>query len=465
MRKDNKKIIFIIGLGKTGISSAKLLNSKNKKVIIIEAKNTLKLKRIANEIKKDNIEVMLGTEFKYEIFKNYLSSIESIIVSPGINWQHPTLNILRKKGIEIKGEISLAWDILKDPKWICITGTNGKTTVTSLINHILCINNISSIKGGNIGVSLSEIALKVTKKKIKTPKYIIAELSSFQIEQSPEIKPFIGIWTTFTPDHLDRHKTLRNYFNIKNTLLKNSKNRIYNFDDKLLIKNKKSLKEGIWASAEKLINQKIPKYCINDSQEVCEGSNELFNYSSFKLIGKHNLQNLSLVIAALRIIGIPARGIEKGIQSFKCLPHRMEAFYSYQGIQFFNDSKATNFESSIAGIKSLNTNSIIISGGRLKEGNPQSWAKVIAKKGFKVFLFGEASLALENYIKQEKEDIDIKTYEHLKDLISVVIEDALKNKVINVMLSPACSSYDQYSNFEERGNNFKYLIKNFIESK
>jgi len=231
-----------------------------------------------------------------------VKEIESVVVSPSIPYDHITIIELKKRGIKIIGEINVAWEILKDTNWIGITGTNGKTTVTHLLSHILCDTGLYAPFAGNIGTPLCKYAYSKKHKKID---WVVAELSSYQIEISPEVKPNIGIWTTFTEDHLERHKTLENYFNIKKSLLEQSDFRIYNYDDKNLRNHYSALSRGVWITTNFDKSNLIQcDYWIDDQAYIVERGKRLFKLEHFSLKGMHNLQNLLLVIAAARKVGL-----------------------------------------------------------------------------------------------------------------------------------------------------------------
>ena len=241
--KKEEKINFVVGLGRSGFWAAKFLRSMGKKVIVWESKENKELLEKKEVLKKLDISVYLDKQFLFNEFSHCLNQIESVVVSPAIPIDHQTIIKLKQKGIMVIGEINIAWESLKDINWIGITGTNGKTTVTHLLSHILSKNKLFAPFAGNIGTPLCKIAYGENQKKID---WLVAELSSYQIEVAPYIKPKIGIWTTFTADHLDRHKNIENYFKIKNNLLKQSEFKIYNYDDKYLRKNFKTLSNGIW---------------------------------------------------------------------------------------------------------------------------------------------------------------------------------------------------------------------------
>ena len=459
--KKEEKINFVIGLGRSGFWAAKFLKSIGKKVIVWESKENKELFKKKELLNKQDIDVYLNKKFLFNNLFPYLNQVESVVVSPAIPIDHKTIIKLKEKGIMVIGEINLAWQSLKDLNWIGITGTNGKTTVTHLLSHILSKNKLIAPFAGNIGTPLCKLAYGDNNKKID---WLVAELSSYQIEIAPCIKPKIGIWTTFTADHLDRHKNLENYFKIKNNLLKQSKFRIYNYDDKNLRKNYKSLSNGIWITAN--ANQSDIAHCdywINNENFIIERREKLFSLNNFKLKGNHNAQNLLLAVAASREIGLSSEKIKKSLVSYKQLPHRLETIYKNNEFEIVNDSKATNFDSSIAGINSIKGYLIIISGGRFKSGNSNEWVKIIKKKATAVFLFGESSKTLKKLLLDGGFKRDIFTFSDLSDVIDYSYSYLENNKTETILFSPSCSSFDQFRDYEERGDIFRELIsKKFI---
>ena len=208
-QKQTDKIHIVLGLGSSGISAAKLLKSEGKNVLVLENDSNKKLIDISEKLKLEGIKViLLGKPLHISNFETWMGRISSIIVSPGIDWEHIALKELRSKKIYMQGEVDLAWERLSHIKSIGITGTNGKTTVTNMLNHVLKLNSLKTDMGGNVGKALSTIVLENKQNKYKNLSWLILELSSYQIEGSPKLKPTIGIWTTFTPDHLERHHNI-----------------------------------------------------------------------------------------------------------------------------------------------------------------------------------------------------------------------------------------------------------------
>jgi len=461
--KKQNPINIVLGLGNSGLNAAKLLKSEGKEVLVLENHSNQKLRTISKQLKAEGINVMLLDEpLHINNFKPWIGRIDSIIVSPGIDWEHKTLKELRNKDISIQGEVELAWQRLSHIPSIGITGTNGKTTVTNMLNHVIKLNNLNTDMGGNVGKALSKIALENQYNHSKKLNWLVLELSSYQIEGSSKLKPTIGIWTTFTPDHLERHNDIETYFKIKRSLLEKSSIRIYNSDDKYLYSKRKELPKGIWVgiNTQSSYSHK-PKFWVDQKGYIFENQIQLFHKSILKIPGKHNLQNLMLVTAAAREIGLHHSLIAKSINSFETIPHRLEYLGKIYNLDFYNDSKATNFDSSETGLKSIPSPIILLAGGQRKEGNCISWLEQLKKSTNGIILFGISATDLKKTILESSYKGEIIVENTLEDATKTSIEIARKTNSRSVLLSPACASFDQYKNYEERGDHFRKLVKEY----
>ena len=457
----SKTINLVIGLGRSGYWAAKFLNSQNEKVIILEEQINEQLKIYKAELERIGIKVYLKFSFEFNNLSQWIDNIKCVILSPAIHIENQTVIKLQKKGIEVFGEANIGWAKLKEINWVGITGTNGKTTVTHLLSHICCQNNLEAPSAGNIGTPICKYAYDYNKRK--KIDWIIAELSSYQLEVVHKIKPKIGIWTTFTPDHLERHKTLENYFRIKNQLLESSEIRIYNFDDFYLKSFSKKLADGIWISSDH--KNKTFKDChfwLDEKGFIVEKGKRLFHSNIFPLKGNHNIINLLLATAAARKIGLSGNNIKNSLKNYKQLPHRLETIYKTKDLEIINDSKATNFDSSLSGINALDDGQLIIIGGRIKKGESKFWARMIIKKCRGVFLYGESTIELKEILVSEGFSEDIFIFNELKEVIPEAI-NFLKLKKLKILLfSPSCSSFDQFKDYENRGDYFKCLVKKYL---
>ncbi len=466
-QKQSNQIHIVLGLGNSGINAAKLLKSEGKNVLILENNSNEKLINISNKLMSEGINVILLDEpLNINHFTPWIERICSVTVSPGIDWNHLALKELNDKNINVQGEVELAWERLSHLKSIGITGTNGKTTVTNMLNHVLKLNNLNTDMGGNIGKALSKIALENMRNNYQELNWLILELSSYQIESSPKVAPTISIWTTFTPDHLERHNNIENYFKIKLSLLEKSSIRIYNSDDKYLFSKRKELPKGIWVGTnQQSFYSQHPKFWIDQKGYIFEEQNQLFHSSILKIPGIHNLQNLLLVTAAAREIGLDPLSIAASIHSFKSIPHRLEYLGKLNKLSFFNDSKATNFDSSLTALKSIPYPIILLAGGIQKKGDFLPWVKQIKQSTNGIVLFGRSANSLKEALLMSSYTGEIILKQNLEEATIASIDMARKKDSKSILLSPACASFDQYSSYEERGDHFKKLVEKYISIK
>ena len=449
----------VVGLGRSGIGAARLLKTSGKSVIVIDSGNGEALERKAADLKKQGIAVQINTPLLPESLQAWQNNLERVVISPGIAWDHPTLQHLRSHGVAIDGEMAVAWDALQSIPWIGITGTNGKTTVTHLLSHVLEHSGLKAPMGGNMGVSAAEMGLELQGSTTNHPDWLVMELSSYQIEAAERIHPAIGIWTTLTPDHLERHGTLENYRAIKRGLLERSELAILNADDPDLRQQRKSWNGGLWVSANGPRPDDNPVDVWIDAEGwVREPEQALFEAKALKLPGDHNLQNMLLVTAAARRIGLTAAQIQAALQAFPSVPHRLEPLGQLRGIAVFNDSKATNYDAAEVGLRAMQGPTVVLAGGSVKRGDASGWLEQLTQQACGVVLFGDGAAELHRMIQSSSYAGDVNCCSDLAEAVNAAVVLAQQNNASNILLSPACASFDQYSDFEARGDHFRRLI-------
>ncbi len=438
-------------------------------MILSDRKTSESLRQQQEELSSEGITVQLGSSLEL----NTSDLPQLIVVSPGVPWDIPVLIEARNKGIDTIGEMELAWRHLQSIPWVGITGTNGKTTTTALIAAIFQTAGFYAPACGNIGYAACEVALESLKVEGSnqssnlqpaTPHWVIAEISSYQIESSQNLAPRIGVWTTFTPDHLSRHKTLENYYNIKADILKRSHLQVFNGDDPYLHKmGIEHWPDAYWTSV------KGRDYLLGDPARgvyIKEGwvfvqDEPIVQVSSLGMVGDHNQQNLLMAVAAARLAGIEKDAIAQAIANFPGVPHRLEHIITWQGIDFINDSKATNYDAAQVGLASVATPTILIAGGEAKAGDDTSWIETIQAKAASVLLIGDAAAAFGDRLKQA----GYERYEIVETMARAVpraAELAQQYDARVVLLSPACASFDQYQSFEHRGDDFRQLCQQLL---
>lgn len=452
----------IIGLGRSGIAAARLLNKDGWQVTLIDSATESQIASRADNKQLRASQQQLNQEGVVVKLNSSLLEAEApdlIVVSPGVPWDIKILATARQQGIEVIGEIELAWRYLNQIPWVGITGTNGKTTTTALIAAIFQAAGLNAPACGNIGNAACELAIKnFEASSDRSFDWIIAELSSYQIESSVKLAPQIGIWTTFTPDHLSRHQTLENYYQIKASLLRRCQRKIINGDDRYLQTAGLELgKDVIWTSVSQnsFNDDRLVEVYIEDGWIIAFGE-LIAPVSLFKMPGKHNLQNLLVAVAAAKLAGIDKKAIALAIASFPGVAHRLQYVCSHQEIKFINDSKATNYDAAEVGLNSVEAPVILIAGGEAKSGDDTAWIDSIKAKAAVVLLIGEAA----SEFAQKLSDRGFDRYQIVETMDKAVaqsLELAQKHQAKVVLLSPACASFDQYLSFEERGEHFRQL--------
>ena len=442
----NKKVL-ILGLSKSGCAAAKYLNSKGADCYITEFK-PLQEKDIemVNELEKEGIKVETGGHSDEFINDAYIA-----ITSPGIPPKSEIFNRLKERNIEVIGEVELAYLEANSP-FIAITGTNGKTTTTYLTSHILS-SECNAPVCGNIGVPPTSLLEK-------NPEYYVCEVSSFQLDSAPTFRPQIACFLTFTPDHIDWHGGLQNYFDAKASIFKECKKpayAIFSGADETIYRFSKQY------TGEKFIYAKeLDKNCcyIKDGAIFFKRNKEeeIIKLNEILLVGEHNYQNVMCAITIAKLIGISNENIKKQIMTFKAVEHRIEYTATVNGKSFYNDSKATNPEASFVAIKSFEGKTLtLIAGGRDKNTDLTEFCKdYINPYVSTVILIGEAT-------QRFKENMEANGFNNI--ILAGSIEEAidislnLENEI--VLLSPACASYDMFNSYEHRGE----VFKNYVQSK
>lgn len=458
----------VIGLGKSGVAAARLLKREGWEVVLSDGNTSETLLQQQQELDTEQITVKLGQSL--ELNGDNLPQL--IVVSPGVPWDIPVLVKARQLGIETIGEMELAWRNLRSLPWVGITGTNGKTTTTALIAAIFQTAKLDAPACGNIGYAACEVAL--SQSSLLTPNssidWVIAEVSSYQIESSVSLAPRIGVWTTFTPDHLSRHRTLENYYNIKAKLLHQSELQVFNGDDAYLSQlGLSAWPDAYWTSVKGkdfLISEKgfyIEDDWVVEKLTATSAPEPIVKVSTLRMVGEHNQQNLLMAVATARLAGINRNAIALAISEFPGVAHRLEHICTWEGIDFINDSKATNYDAAEVGLASVKSPAILIAGGEAKAGDDTAWLAKIHSQAAAVLLIGSAAPAF----SQRLQEVGYYSYQIVETMERAVPKSAELAKEYQarvVLLSPACASFDQYPNFEVRGDRFRQLCLDWAET-
>lgn len=440
----------IIGLGRSGAAAARVLKQRGWAVEVGDRGTSEQLYPLRDTLTAEGITVRLG----YSLDLNQTPHPDLIVVSPGVPWDIPLLQQAREMGIPAIGEMELAWQQLETIPWVGITGTNGKTTTTALVGAMFQAAGLNAPTCGNIGYAACELALTDT----TDYEWVVAELSSYQIESSISLAPKIGIWTTLTPDHLARHYTIENYAAIKASLLQRSQQQILNGDDPYLRDHAADWPDAYWTSVQ---GQKhLPNgrgFYIEAGQVMTEGQ-AIVSVSTLTMPGAHNQQNLLMAVGAAHLAGISGDAIAIALENFPGVPHRLETICTRGDITFINDSKATNYDAALVGLSAMDTPTILVAGGDPKAGDDTAWLDCIQTRAAQVLLIGEAAPAF----AERLDAVGYTAYGCVDTMENAVPEAyaiARAQNISTVLLSPACASFDQYPNFEARGDHFRQLCQ------
>ncbi len=445
-RKWTDKKVLILGLSKSGAAAAKYLSGKGADCYVTEYNQiTEKNREIYEELIKEGIKVETGAHSEEFINDSYIA-----ITSPGIPPKSEIFQRLKEKNIPIISEIELAYLESAAP-FIAITGTNGKTTTTMLASHILS-SEYNAPVCGNIGIPPTSLL----ENKVD---YYVCEVSSFQLATSPTFRPQIACFLTFTPDHIDWHGNLENYFEAKASLFKDYKQPAYavfsGVDEKIYEFSKHYYGEKYIYAKEVGDN-----CCFLRNNAIFfkkKGEEEfIIDTKDITLVGEHNYQNIMCAIVIAKITGISTEHIREQIKSFKAVEHRIEYAGEINGKAFYNDSKATNPEASFVAIKSFEGKKLaLIAGGRDKNTDLTEFCQdYINKYVNTVILIGEAT-------NRFKENMEMNGFTNIITASSLeeAVDKSLETDNEVVLLSPACASYDMFNSYEHRGEVFKNYVK------
>jgi UDP-N-acetylmuramoylalanine--D-glutamate ligase len=450
---------LVVGLGRSGRGAARLLRALGHSVVVLESRAGEALEAEAARLRQEDIGVRLHVPLEADTLASF-PEVDSVIVSPGIPWDHPALVAQRQRGVRVQGEISPAWQALASSPWIGITGTNGKTTVTHLVHHLLSQGGLDAPLCGNVGFSAAELALECLHSG-RCPQWVVVELSSYQIEASPEVAPRLGVWTTLTPDHLERHGTLERYRAIKRSLLEASATRILNADDPDLRAHAGGWDEALWITAgpRQAVASTVSPFLWVEEGMVCGASGPLLRADCLAMPGQHNRQNLLMALAVGLQAGLSPEEMEVACRRFPGVPHRLERLREVAGISWINDSKATNYDAAEVALKAVTGPLVVLAGGQAKTGEASGWLRELRRQAAAVVLFGEAEVAFANLLKASGYAGTVARAEELGGAVKLARELAQRLDCRSVLLSPACASFDQYSSFEARGDHFRQLVE------
>lgn len=457
--------VVVIGLGRSGIGAARLVIARGDRPLVLEQGDSEALQAQARSLAAEGIEVRLNTPLDLEQLMAMQPPPRAVVISPGLAWNHPVLAGLRQAGIAVLGEAALAWEASDTIPWIAITGTNGKTTVTHLIQHLLSSAGLDAPLCGNVGTSVAAVLAERLQSGQAPPEQLVVELSSYQIEAAAAIRPAIGLWTTLTPDHLERHGSLESYRAIKHHLLQQSAVRILNGDDPDLQAHAGPWPDSRWITAGPADTLPIHlQACLwiepdaDGSPVVMHQRGPLFPAGVLAMPGDHNRRNLLMATAVGLELGLDPEGMADAFRRFPGVPHRLERIRSIAGITWFNDSKATNYDAAAVALEALDGPLVVLAGGQSKQGDASGWLQRLEERAAAVVLFGASRPTFVDLLKQHGYGGRMLQTDGLAEAVPLALKAAQELNISTVLLSPACASFDQYSDFEARGEHFRELV-------
>ncbi len=441
-----KLSISVVGLGRSGVAAAQLAHYIGSNVFISDNSTSDTIQENLKSLESIGISGELGS------YTDKIYNCDLMVISPGIAADSQIIIEAKKRGIHIIGEIEFASLFTTSPI-IGVTGSNGKSTTVHALAEMCQSDKVHGVLAGNVGLAFSVKVLEELQNPDLKRVYIL-EISSFQMEFIESLHPYISIFLNISPDHLDRHKTFKNYLNAKLRLAKNqTKNDyvIYNSDDLIL---SKALKNHI---ANKITfspkSSQTTLFSINNSDLINREYAKLIHLKDIGLPGQHNIYNLLAAASGAHCLGISDSKIAEVIKSFKGIPHRLENIANIRGIEYINDSKATNIDAVKVAIESYQKPIILILGG-IAKGNDFTELLKCQNKIKSIIAYGKAKNMIYDSLSSA---IDVTKIELLKDAVKLSSKKAVNGDI--VLLSPGCASFDQFLNFEDRGTQFINWVK------
>lgn len=446
--KDKKVLVF--GTGISGIGAVELLEKVQAKPVLYDGNKKLTKDEISKRLPEgSNGEIIIG-----DLPKEIMEALDLVVLSPGVPTDLPLVNEMREKGIPIWGEVELAY-VNSKGKVLAITGTNGKTTTTSLLGEIMKYHAREVYVVGNIGNPYTQVALEMSPEAVT-----VAEISSFQLETIHSFRPNVSAVLNITPDHLDRHHTMEEYIRVKESITANQGAEdtcVLNYEDELLRDFGKTLNcKVLFFSSLRTLDKGI--YINDGAIEYNDGTNKITvcQLSELKLPGRHNYENIMAAAAMAIALQVPFEEIHYVLTKFTAVEHRIEYVTKVRGVAYYNDSKGTNPDAAIKGIQAMDRPTLLIGGGYDKNSSYEEWIRSFDGKVRFLVLIGQTREKIAEAAKRCGFN-DIILADSLEEAIDICAKKA--NPGDAVLLSPACASWGMFPNYEERGRVFKEHVR------
>lgn len=448
------KYVLVFGAGKSGIGAAGLLLHEQAKVILYDGNAKQDPEEIRRKLNAGaDVEIILG-----ELSDEVLDRLELVVLSPGVPADLPVVLKMKEKEIPVWGEVELAYRVGKG-EVLAITGTNGKTTTTSLLGEIMKAYREDVQVVGNIGTAYTSVALDTTEDTVT-----VAEISSFQLETIEKFHPKASAITNITEDHLNRHHTMEEYIRVKERITENQTMEdvcVLNYEDEVLRAFGEKLigeqkVQVLFFSSLRALQDGI--YCQDGTIWLAEnGEREpVVHTDELKILGQHNYENVMTAVGMAYYAGVPMDVIRKAVCVFQGVEHRIEYVCEKNGVVYYNDSKGTNPDAAIKGIQAMNRPTLLIGGGFDKQSTYESWIRAFDGKVKYLVLIGETREKIAETARREGFH-EILMAENLEEAVKICADKAEPGDA--VLLSPACASWDQFDSYEQRGDLFKKYVR------
>jgi UDP-N-acetylmuramoylalanine--D-glutamate ligase len=451
MDLQNKRVL-VVGLGKSGVASALFLKEHGARVTVSDTKPEDQL--------RDEIPVLLDHGIAVETGghgERTFRGQDLIVVSPGVPVDAPPLVQARASGEAVIGEIELAAQHLTGPI-VAITGSNGKTTTTTLAGDIIAAG-FPTLVGGNIGTPAISLVGRATRETV-----VVLEVSSFQLETIQTFRPKVAVILNVTPDHLDRHRTFQAYVDVKARIFENQQGSdfaVLNEDDATCVTlGNRTRAQVFWFSRKKEVKQGA---WVRDGQILFRdgrGQREIMLVSEIPLKGAHNVENVLAAVCAGALMGCKPEQLREAVRNFKAVEHRLEYVATVQGVEYYDDSKATNVDATIKALESFPANIHLILGGKDKGSDYRVLNDLLRERVKRVYTIGAAAEKIESHIKGAAEIVHAETLDNAVRRAAAVAQPG-----DIVLLAPACASFDQFQSYNHRGRVFKELVKSLANPK
>ncbi|HEU4827919.1 MAG TPA: UDP-N-acetylmuramoyl-L-alanine--D-glutamate ligase [Gemmatimonadales bacterium] len=435
--------IAVVGLGRSGVAAGLLLRERGVDVYASDTGTSEAHARWAGQLGTAGADVQLGGHDLDRIAR-----ATAVVVAPGVPPDVPPLARARAAGVPIHAEADLGVSELRGTRYVAVTGTNGKTTTTSLIGHVMAGAGLRGETAGNIGRPVCDVA-----RLADPPAWLALELSSFQLHDMPSVDPAVGVLTNLAPNHLDRYATLENYYGDKALLFRNAgpgSTWVTNADDAAV----QEMAAGVAGSHRRFsLRGRSDAWYDRERNALMLGQRPVLDRSRLPLLGEHNVANALAALLAVESIGGDPQRMAEGLTTFRSIPHRVEPIREVDGVLWINDSKSTNVTSTEVAVLALDRPFVLLLGGRHK-GEPYTrLIPHLRERCRAVVAYGESGDIVESDLAGAVRVVRAGTFD---EVIAVARREAKPGDA--VLLSPACSSYDMFTNYEERGATFRRLV-------